>query len=180
MRTALATLPESFEERQLFERIAGLSYSGDPRMSLPAESRNKVSSIVAAQGPQFRDLYHRLAVGLPGVHWNGSTVQQDVSPAARAALVRKLPGTLRAKVEAHYSRSVTREGDESAFYARVSQDPGLSAVVQKEIANIVRPHATMQTVKGLVSVGPVKSARYVAAKVGKWWRGTGSGSSAKQ
>jgi mitochondrial translocator assembly and maintenance protein 41 len=42
VRTALVTLPEKFDERQLFERIAGLSYAGDLRMSLPAESRGKV------------------------------------------------------------------------------------------------------------------------------------------
>jgi translocator assembly and maintenance protein 41 len=174
VRTALATLPESFDERLLFERIAGLSYAGDIRMSLPAESRGKVSSIVTAQAPQFRELYHRLTVGLPSVHWAGSTVSQDTSPAARAALVRKLPGSLRAKVEAHYTARAPREGDEGAFYARVGEDAGLPQVVQREIANIVRPHATMQTVKGVVSAGPVKSARYVSAKVGKWWRGSGA------
>ncbi|KAH7102866.1 Mmp37-domain-containing protein [Auriculariales sp. MPI-PUGE-AT-0066] len=172
VRTSLATLPEKFDERLLFERIAGLSYAGDLRMSLPAESRGKVSSIVSAQAPQFRELYHRLAVGLPGVHWSGSTISQDVSPAARSALVRKLPGTLRARVESHYTRKITREGDEGAFYTRIGSDSTLGDVVQREIANIVRAASTMQSFKGLVSAGPVKSTQYVAAKVGKWWRGS--------
>jgi len=46
LRTALLMLPEHFTERQLYERIAGLSYLGDPRMSslLASEAPNKVST----------------------------------------------------------------------------------------------------------------------------------------
>lgn len=70
LRVALLTLPEKFEERELFETMAGFSYAGDPRMSVPGgENRSKVSNIVVAQSPQFRELYQRLANGLPGVHW---------------------------------------------------------------------------------------------------------------
>ncbi len=70
LRVALLSLPDSFEERELFEYIAAISYSGDPRMWLPAENRDKVGNIVRAQIAQFRDLYRRLALGLPGVHWS--------------------------------------------------------------------------------------------------------------
>jgi hypothetical protein len=38
-----------------------------------------------------------------------------------------------------------------------------------ETNNIVRWPAVTQSLKGLVSAGPLKSARYSAAKVGKWW-----------
>lgn len=69
LRVALLTLPEQFEEQELFERMAGFSYGGDPRMSVPGENRAKVSNIVTAQSPQFRELYQRLAGGLQGVHW---------------------------------------------------------------------------------------------------------------
>lgn len=41
IRAALLTLPQQFSERELYERIAGISYSGDPRMVLPAENRGK-------------------------------------------------------------------------------------------------------------------------------------------
>ncbi|KZV91205.1 Mmp37-domain-containing protein [Exidia glandulosa HHB12029] len=177
VRVALATLPAEFTERELFERIAGLSYSGDLRMRLPGENRSKVANIASAQGPQFKELYHRLAVGLPGVHWplNSNRVQQDTSPTARAALVRKLPSTLRARVEATYSRSAdtpSKESDEAAFYARIGADAQLGPVVQREVANIVSSPATMQTVKGIVSAGPGKSIKYVTSKIGKWWRGS--------
>ncbi|KAG8708156.1 Mitochondrial translocator assembly and maintenance protein 41 [Ceratobasidium sp. 394] len=74
VRAALLTLPERFDEKQLFERIAGISYAGDPRMSF-AENPHKIQNIVSAQQEQFRELYHRLALGLPGVHWAGQNVE---------------------------------------------------------------------------------------------------------
>jgi hypothetical protein len=40
-----------------------------------AENPNKVRNIVNAQQAQFRELYHRLVVGLPGVHWSGEKVE---------------------------------------------------------------------------------------------------------
>jgi hypothetical protein len=70
LRVALLTIPDpQFHESLLFEKIAGFSYAGDPRMLIPAESRDKIANIVRAQGPQFRELYQRLANGLLGVHW---------------------------------------------------------------------------------------------------------------
>lgn len=47
-----------------------------------------------------------------------------------------------------------------------------------ETINIVRWPSTVQTMKGLVSTGPVKSVRYSAEKIGKWWKG-GKASEAK-
>jgi translocator assembly and maintenance protein 41 len=38
--------------------------------------------------------------------------------------------------------------------------------------SIVRYPAVVQSLKGLVSAGPVKGARYTAAKIGKWWNGS--------
>jgi translocator assembly and maintenance protein 41 len=74
LRVALLTLPDKFHERQLFERISGFSYAGDPRMFIPGgENRGKVANIVSAQTAQFRELYQRLANGLPGVHWHAGS-----------------------------------------------------------------------------------------------------------
>lgn len=78
LRVALLTLPSNFSETDLFERMARFSYTGDPRMSLPAENKGKIGNIVRAQGPQFRDLYHRLASGLPGVHWHAHSSSIEV------------------------------------------------------------------------------------------------------
>lgn len=74
LRTALLMLPEKFTEKQLYERIAGLSYMGDPRMHsmLASESPNKVSNIVGAQLPGFRQLYVPLIDNLPNVNFTDS------------------------------------------------------------------------------------------------------------
>jgi translocator assembly and maintenance protein 41 len=74
LRTALLMLPESFTERQLYERIAGLSYMGDPRMNsyISGENPDKVSNIVGAQLPGFRQLYVPLITTLPNLAFTDS------------------------------------------------------------------------------------------------------------
>ncbi|EMD39857.1 hypothetical protein CERSUDRAFT_150598 [Gelatoporia subvermispora B] len=184
VRAALLTLPAHFDERMLFERVARMSYAGDVRMALPAENRGKVANIVSAQREQFRELYHRLAVALPGVHWPVYTdqIQQDDAPTARAALLRKLPQHLRQRVTDRYASAPgmpPREADEGAFWTKVAADRELPNIIEHEIANIVRGPSAVQTLKGVVSAGPVKSARYSAQKVRKWWAAPGAGSAGK-
>ena len=135
VRAALLTLPEEFSETQLFERIAGISYSGDPRMILPAENRGKVGNIVRKQNTQFKELYHRLVVGLPGVHWpeHSSVIQQDVGASARSAHLRKLPSNLLMGVKNNYSRRSSLDpelqADESAFWVHLAGDEHLAEVL---------------------------------------------------
>lgn len=136
VRAALLTLPEGFTENELFERIAGISYSGDPRMMLPAENRNKVGNIVRKQSPQFKELYHRLVVGLPGVHWplESSVITQDVSARARSAHLRKLPSHLLTQVKNNYARSgLTQDlqADESAYMVHLAGDERLPTVLSQ-------------------------------------------------
>jgi len=173
VRTALLTLPAEFNETALFEAIAGISYSGDPRMLLPAENRGKVANIVRKQAPQFRELYHRLVVGLPGVHWpaGASTVQQDVGANARAAHLKKLPSALLARVKSQYTNISDVDEGSTAYWQKMAGDERLPQIITNELKYTVRGPATMQTLKGLVSSGPAQSLRYTTEKVGKWWAG---------
>ncbi|KAF7314334.1 Kinesin-like protein [Mycena kentingensis (nom. inval.)] len=177
VRAALLTLPTEFSETQLFERIAGISYLGDPRMMLPAENRGKIVNIVRKQGPQFKELYHRLVVGLPGVHWPAhvATIQQDTTPHARSAHLRKLPSNLLTGVRNKFDHSgnvPAYEADESAYWIRLAGDEQLPAILGQELRGIVRYPATVQSFKGLMSAGFGKSVRYSAAKARKWWNGS--------
>ncbi|TDL22243.1 Mmp37-domain-containing protein [Rickenella mellea] len=176
LRAALLTLPTHFTESELFERIASISYDGDLRMLLPAENRSKVKNIVHKQGPQFKELYRRLAVGLPGVSWPvaAQNIEVDANPHVRAALLKKLPSTLLKKVTDHYSRTgmPSKEADESAFWVRLAGDETLPSVIRSQMRSIVRYPAAIQTAKGVVSAGVGKSFRYGSEKVGKWWKGT--------
>jgi len=176
VRAALLTLPAEFSEKQLFETIAGISYSGDPRMVLPGENRGKVGNIVRKQAPQFRELYCRLVTGLPGVYWpaDSSTIQQDTSPLARVAHLRKLPPGLLQRVRGHYSGDSSLpavETDETAYWQRIAGNEQLPLVLRNQMSGIVRYPATIQTLKGIVSGGPVTSVRYGLDKLGKWWAG---------
>jgi len=175
LRVALLTLPEKFEERELYEKMASISYLGDPRMLLPTENRGKVGNIVRAQSAQFRDLYRRLAVGLPGVHWpvNTSVITQDLSAAVRANHLRKLPNELLNRLNARWER----DSDETAHYLKIASDPNLGDHIQADVTNIVRRPATVQSAKGLISAGVGQSMRYTAGKITKWWKGSRSSSS---
>ncbi|KAJ3722056.1 mitochondrial matrix Mmp37-domain-containing protein [Lentinula guzmanii] len=172
VRAALLTLPENFSETELFERIAGISYNGDPRMILPAENRGKVGNIVKKQGSQFKELYHRLVVGLPGVHWPANTqyIQQDISPQARSLHLRKLPVNLIFHLKQRYG--VQTKEEENQYWVRLAGDGELPEMLNREIRTIVRRPATIQTMKGLMSAG-------LGRKISKWWKGAGAGSTNK-
>ncbi|KAF2773258.1 mitochondrial matrix Mmp37 [Teratosphaeria nubilosa] len=81
LRTALLMLPEKFSEKQLYERIAGLSYMGDPRMNsyLSAENPNKISNIVGAQLPGFRQLYVPLIQTLPNAEFVDPRTPKEIA-----------------------------------------------------------------------------------------------------
>ncbi|KAF8133260.1 Mmp37-domain-containing protein [Boletus edulis] len=175
LRTALLTLPAQFMQRDLFSAIASISYAGDPRMLLPAENRGKVANMVTRQEAQFRELYWRLAQGLPGVRWgvDSEMIEQDTSAHARAAHLRKLPEGMLMRVHARaQGRGPPREADECAYWLRVAGDEALPSILRSEMSGIVGYPATVQSLKGVVSAGLIKSARYTVAKVGKYWKGS--------
>jgi mitochondrial translocator assembly and maintenance protein 41 len=58
----------------LWEQIAGISYSGDPRMNFPgAENPEKVKNIVRGEGQleAFRELYKDVISEIDALSWAG-------------------------------------------------------------------------------------------------------------
>ena len=117
VRTALLLLPPTFSEQDLYKTIAGISYLGDPRMSLGAENLNKVANIVKHQLPNFRRLYAPLVENLPNVSFQdprcsspswvddpntNATLAQDMDPVKRGNMVRRLPRNFREKLYFQY------------------------------------------------------------------------------
>jgi mitochondrial translocator assembly and maintenance protein 41 len=117
VRTALLLLPPDFTEEQLYATIAGISYMGDPRMSLPAEDPKKVLNIVQGQLPNFRRLYAPLIENLPNISFNdpvctqkdwfddpsiNARLAQDMDPVKRGNMVRRLPKKFRDKLYFEY------------------------------------------------------------------------------
>ncbi|RAL12928.1 phosphatidate cytidylyltransferase [Aspergillus homomorphus CBS 101889] len=113
VRVALLLLPAEFTEFQLYSTIAGISYMGDLRMSLPAEDPRKVNNIVSSQMANFRRLYAPLIDNLPNVTFNDPRctqddwiddpdtnvrLTQDMDPVKRGNMVRRLPDAFREKL----------------------------------------------------------------------------------
>lgn len=112
LRTALLLLPEKFTEMELYNTIAGISYLGDPRMTLPTENPQKVSNIVGNNFVNFYRLYDPLLQALPNVSFDtkakGSefnrSIRQDMDPLRRGNMVRRLPKAFRSKLYFQYQR----------------------------------------------------------------------------
>lgn len=117
VRVALLLLPENFTERDLYSTIAGISYMGDPRMSVGGDDPRKVMNIVSNQIQNFRRLYAPLIDTLPNLSFNdpvcrdpawfddasvNAKIQQNMDPITRGHMVRRLPNKFRQKLYFEY------------------------------------------------------------------------------
>jgi mitochondrial translocator assembly and maintenance protein 41 len=164
LRTALLLLPERFTEKELYATIAGISYMGDIRMSLPAENASKVNNIVTHQLSNFRRLYAPLIETLPNVtfvdprasspdfSWDSTVnanLQQDMDPLRRGNMVRRLPKAFRQKVyfafqsryqipRAEFNKMLEESADEDAKGIKRRQGGRFEMRVAKESENVLR------------------------------------------
>ncbi|KAK4939080.1 Mitochondrial translocator assembly and maintenance protein 41 [Elasticomyces elasticus] len=117
VRTALLLLPEEFTEKELYATIAGISYMGDPRMTIGGDDPRKVENIVKHQLSNFRRLYAPLIENLPNISFTDSATSnqnwlddpsvnaklaQNMDPTTRGHMVRRLPGAFRKKLYFEY------------------------------------------------------------------------------
>jgi translocator assembly and maintenance protein 41 len=127
VRAALLLLPPHFTERDLYATIAGISYMGDPRMSIGGDDPRKVLNIVSNQLPNFRRLYAPLIENLPNISFTDSAcshpdwysdphinanLTQDMDPTKRGNMVRRLPSAFREKLYFEYRRKFRIPGAE--------------------------------------------------------------------
>ncbi|WVF69754.1 hypothetical protein IAT40_004533 [Kwoniella sp. CBS 6097] len=194
---SLLLCPETFSEHYLWEKIAGLSYSGDPRMSVPgAENPEKVKNIVRGPGARegFREMYapffEEMGVEVIGEKagtegagkWQDDgegLFSQSTSPEHHAALFTSLPFNLRKAVSTHYqipverltstdSSEKKRKEEEKELWFKPIQNEEFRPIVAQELKKIIHSPALRQSIKGLFTAGPVKSFYYSLAKFQKW------------
>ena len=195
VRVALLMLPERFTEQQLYQAIAGISYTGDPRMRFRSENPNKVRNIVENQLPNFRQLYHPLVENLPNVGYDDAATKdknwltdlssdanmvQDMDPVKRGNMVRRLPSAFRKKVYflyrekfgipgAEFQRMMeqSRDEDEVSFRKREGSEFDRRIAVQDDIPDMVG-RAIRQTVQRPSTTQSVKS--WFTAGPSRSWR----------
>ncbi|KAK4685809.1 hypothetical protein P7C73_g4334, partial [Tremellales sp. Uapishka_1] len=172
---------QSFTELELWEQIAGISYSGDPRMSVPgAENPEKVKNIVRGEGVLlgFREIYARFLEDIPEVRWEGKrwaeggrgTLTQVDDQVHLGRLVSRLPENLRWSLLKRFNELDTLP-KESDVWQAMTQQPKFREIISKEIQSIIRRPALTQTIKGILTAGFVKSIQYSLAKFNKWLMG---------
>ncbi len=151
LSTALLLLPGNFTPEELFITIAGLSYTGDTRMK-HAENPRKIENIVTKNQDAFAELY-KSAIEQ---RWNILKIgegqdyfERESSPRTQSELHSQLPENLRDKTD-------------------FAENPHeLAENIRTAIADIVRGPSLSQSIKGIFSAGPIKSARYLREKRAK-------------
>ncbi|KAF2436347.1 mitochondrial import protein mmp37 [Tothia fuscella] len=194
VRTALLMLGPTFTERELYTAIAGISYNGDPRMSLSTENPHKIANIVTNQTANFRQLYAPLIEDLPNVTFTGSInkdkdwltnptsdspMQQDMDPIKRGNMVRRLPTSFREKVYFLYQGKFGIPGrefdklmeeskveDEQSFRRRQGGEFDRRIAGESDIAQMVGK-AIQKTVKWPSTMQSIKGA-FTAGPARSW------------
>lgn len=128
-------------------------------------------------------------------------MRQNLAPAVRGHTASRLPIGLREKVLGHYERKWNLEGallrqrdqkahdaereqggaqridlESSKMWERIVADPEFRQVMDKSLAQIVARPTFNQSLKGILSAGPIKSLRYVGPKLRKKWLASTSSS----
>ncbi|KAH6997324.1 mitochondrial matrix Mmp37-domain-containing protein [Ilyonectria destructans] len=158
VRTALLLLPPDFTEAQLYSTIAGLSYLGDPRMSLPTENKSKVNNIVDNNIVHFRRLYAPLIKTLPNVDFAGAfrlddqdwvlnpeannTLHQDMDPVRRGNMVRRLPKTFRSRLYFQYQKKFAMPKEEFNQLMKASADDETTSISRRQGGDFEKRVAT--------------------------------------
>lgn len=175
----------AFAEDALYEKIALLSYMGDPRMLVGGENPNKVKNIVSKQALRFALLYEpylaqALRNGLLQRAPDGQ-LEKTMDVEAAAALIADLPLCFRRRVLLSYRNKFasTLKDDRAAsdflagqtdtvpvgpFLLAVAADSFLRATLKASVLATIAYPALVQSVKGIFTAGIAKSAKYAWEK----------------
>jgi mitochondrial translocator assembly and maintenance protein 41 len=131
---------------EVYAKIASLSYTGDPRMTARAEDPQKISKLVNGPGQKVRwnELYQDAANHLQkqGILDHASTDWKwDSTPAAQKYLWQQLPKRFQVEQQ--------------------------SAALHKALKATVSRSSRYQSMKGLITAGPIKSWKYAMRKLSK-------------
>ena len=166
LNVALLILPAEFSERQLFTKIAQISYFGDFRMAI-AENPNKIINIVSQQHREFRAIYERLIDVSPHVSYmRGAYLAQDLSAKSRLEIIKSLPENLKKRLLTLYDPQHEEQNVDQVIQ-QLSSSPNLKQMVAKAVKDIVFGPSVTQSLKGLYTGGILNSMHYSWRKIKK-------------
>lgn len=175
VHAALLLLPEYFTEYELFTTITNLSYAGDFRMTF-GEDKSKVDNIVIAQLEHFRQLYNPIIDSmqsycyLPKDFMTNRNGCQDMSPLARQHHLNKLPYEPQCRIIHYWNQLYHTNQDTEDILGAVSHDPDVNVIVENALKQIVFNSSITQSLKGILTAGPVKAIVYSYNKIQKMLR----------
>lgn len=164
----------SLTKKDLYEKIALLSYMGDPRMLVGGENPNKVKNIVKRQTTYFEQLYapsFDLALEKGFAKLESETLLPTKSAEKFAEIIASLPKQFRLRVAQSYKKNFREKyhpdsisDKNSTFLTAVSNDTHLRRTLMTTILAITATPALVQSVKGILTAGVAKSAKYAWEK----------------
>jgi translocator assembly and maintenance protein 41 len=167
LRAGLLMLGPNFSEKELYSKIASISYMGDPRMSVGGEDPNKVRNIVTNQLANFRQLYAPLVAELPNVSYDSAqcrardwlydgdaasecAMSQDMDPVRRGNMVRRLPAAFRTLLYMEYRKKWQIPGREFDRMMDESRDEDEEGFRRRDGGKFDRRIAVEEDVGGAV------------------------------
>ena len=188
LHTSLLLLPSEFSEHDLYVTIAGLSYTGDPRFTVGAESSTKVNDLVGGNFGGFQALYNTVidrsdwVERVPGTGINTATARtqkvcqersqkllcrsdkwrtahMDNAVQKSTGIIRCLPHNLR--------RNMVQSNHEQTGAAQCVSVETWRQQVTSGLARIVQRTMVVQNIKNLVAAGMTNSIKYVLSKLQK-------------
>jgi len=184
MRAAMLLCPQTFNISELLSIICSLSYIGDIRLGF-AEDSKKVQRIVKGSHAHLCNLYHdaihtalednimTLIGPSQSVVSSRSVFRNTQSFEDKATLYAALPRHVLDKIVSQkrgnpLPRSVRNQRDELGEYLASSMYGTLA--LQRALASIVRRSSFRQACLGALSAGPMRSIKYVSAKIAKFMK----------
>lgn len=167
----------TFRTVDIYQQIASLSYSGDPRVLFRAEDPAKISNLVFSPGQynRFERLYRPAAErlqrqGILSADYDNNnnnhhhTWTWDVhNPLAHHQLWQSLPVNIRSQC-GYDDADVSKNENLNVAVAAAT---AAAARLPRVLAAIVAPAARYQSIKGLWTAGLVQSAVYAYRKLSK-------------
>ena len=172
MHTALLFLPERFSDIQLFTVICNISYCGDVRSLLKVENPNKVRNIVEPNVEHFRNLYKSIIDESPFIERTDYGYCQAAKTEKNLRVMEKLlpPKLLYVPEDGSRPHSRTFPFDEKIdtkhqLLRKVAV--GDYRYTEEQIQKILFVPSIVQSFKGVLTAGLLKSFMYSKAKLKK-------------